>query len=312
MRLAGSFGFMTVLTLLPDYIDAPGATDITIGVFIAALELARTVGTVLANATVGVFLFVEDDETSIEGVAFTDLAVNRRILTMATFRVQYAVAVTLVRKWIPIFIGVSAAKGGLAYGSGVVGTVLAAEKFTNMLGQPITGRLSDRIGRAPFVVGGSVYGGIAIVYPFISGAELLFSLSIPILGDIFAAIVIAVLLNGLLGIADAFREPASMALFADECKGQGIASSMGIRDLLWKPGSVLAPLLGGWLMGPPGSSGCCSSAALRRCRASARSSPCWPSSTAAPGYPSGESPRLSTDARTEPRPLKWCLPKALP
>ncbi|WP_158855418.1 MFS transporter [Halorhabdus sp. CUG00001] len=363
MRFAGSFGFMTVMTLLPDYIDALGATGITIGVFVTALELARTVGIVpiawagdryskrtallaglvtsvlayaafavitsiegflgarllqglgmtgvgllglavvgdlapasdranyigkynafrmaggglaplaagglfaltgfstvfvlvaviMGIATVGVYVFVEDDQTSIEGFAFADLAVNRRILTMATFRVQYAVAVTLVRKWVPIFVGVSAAKGGLAYGSLVVGAVLAAEQFANMLGQPYTGRLADRFGRAPFViVGGSAYGVIAMAFPFISGAEGLFTIGVPIAGEITGTVLAAIVLNGLLGAADAFREPASMALFADEGKGEGIASSIGIRSLLWKPGSILAPLLGGWLMGAVG------------------------------------------------------------
>lgn len=43
-RFAGSFGFMTVLTLLPAYIEALGATGVTIGLFVAALELARTIG----------------------------------------------------------------------------------------------------------------------------------------------------------------------------------------------------------------------------------------------------------------------------
>ena len=45
-RFAGSFDFTTVLTLLPTYIDALGATGLTIGLFITALELARTVGIV--------------------------------------------------------------------------------------------------------------------------------------------------------------------------------------------------------------------------------------------------------------------------
>ncbi len=63
------------------------------------------------------------------------------------------------------------------------------------------------------------------------------------------------LLNGLLDVADAFREPASMALFADEGSSDdsgGVASSFGIRDLVWRPGSVLAPVAGGWLMGTYG------------------------------------------------------------
>ncbi|MFB6201465.1 MAG: MFS transporter [Halorhabdus sp.] len=363
MRFAGSFGFMAVLTLLPNYIEVLGAEGLTIGVFVTALELARTVGIVpiawagdryskrtillaglatsvlayvafaaiasiegflgarllqglgmtgvgllglavvgdlapadgrgsyigkynafrmaagilaplsagalyawigfsgvfvlvaglLAVASVGVFLFVQEDEASIEGFAFTDLAVNRRILTMVTFRAQYAVAVTLVRKWVPIFVGLSAARGGLGFASLAVGAVLSAEKCTNMLVQPVTGRLSDRWGRGPFVaLGGTAYGLVALSFPFISGADGLFAVQLPVVGTVTGAVVAAIGLNGLLGIADGFREPASMALFADEGKGEGIASSFGIRSLVWKPGSVLAPLAGGWLMGAAG------------------------------------------------------------
>jgi len=362
-RFASSFGFMTVLTLLPDYIDALGATGVTIGLFVTALEVARTVGivplgwasdryskrTIFLGAlvlsafayatfafvtsidgflvtrtlqglaltgtglvglalvgdlapddsranyigkynsvrmaagiagtlgagilfaltgfdivfgliavlfvvgTVGVWLFVDSDQTQVEGFAFTDLALNRRILTMTSFRAQYAVAVSLVRKWVPIFVGVSAAQGGLAYGSAVVGAVLAAEKFTNMLVQPFTGRLSDERGRALFVfVGGGAYGLLAIAFPFVAAFEGFLSFSVPIAGTLTGAVVAAVCLNGLLGVADAFREPASMALFADEGKGEGITSSFGVRSLVWKPGSVLAPLAGGWLMGNAG------------------------------------------------------------
>jgi len=360
MRFAASFGVLTVTTLMPDYIEALGAEGITIGVFITALELARTVGivpiawagdryskrtillvglgtsvlaytafalistiegfvgarllqglgmtgvgllglavigdlapggdragyigkynafrmaggllaplgagalytytgfgvvfglvaAVLAVATVGVYLFVQEDETTIEGFAFTDLAINERILTMTTFRAQYAVAVTLVRQWVPIFVGLAATQGGLAYGAIITGAIVSAEKFTNMLTQPYTGRLSDRFGRAPFIVlGGTAYGLVALSFPFISGAEGWFSLDVPVAGTVTGAVLAALVLNGLLGIADGFREPASMALFADEGKGEGIASSFGIRSLVWKPGSVLAPLAGGWLMG---------------------------------------------------------------
>ncbi len=40
-----------------------------------------------------------------------------------------------------------------------------------------------------------------------------------------------------------------MELFADEGTSEGgVASSFGIRELVWRPGSVIAPLLGGWLM----------------------------------------------------------------
>ncbi|RQG98123.1 MFS transporter [Natrarchaeobius oligotrophus] len=221
---------------------------------------------------------LEPDVTRVYGFPFSDLALNRRILTLSSFRVQYAFSVTLVRTWVPIFAGVSAAQGGLAYGGLAVALTVVAEKFTNMCCQPFTGRLSDGYGRALFVfAGGATYGLVALAVPFAPaiGAALAlpseFVVSIPaiaagatlpgwlplsavpgqvtILGDVSPAFVPLIVLSGLLGVADSFREPASMALFADEgTEDGGVASSFGIRDLLWRPGSVVAPLLGGWLM----------------------------------------------------------------
>lgn len=207
---------------------------------------------IVSVAFVSVWLFVEPDTTSVEGFAFTDLAVNRRILTITSFRAQYAIAVTLVRTWIPIYAGVSAAKGGLAYSAIAVSVVITAEKFTNMLSQPYMGRLSDRFGRSLFVfIGGGLYGLVALAVPFtpLFGAALPLPSDLPFLGKLSAAFVPLVVLNGLLGVADSFREPASMALFADEgTDNGGVASSFGIREIVWRPGAIIAPLIGGFLM----------------------------------------------------------------
>lgn len=207
---------------------------------------------IVSIAFVSVWLSVEPDTTSVDGFAFTDLAVNRRILTITSFRAQYAIAVTLVRTWIPIYAGVSAAKGGLAYSAIAVSVVITAEKFTNMLSQPYMGRLSDRFGRSLFVfIGGGLYGLVALAVPFtpVVGTALPIPPEIPFLGELSAAFVPLVVLNGLLGVADSFREPASMALFADEgADNGGVASSFGIRSIVWRPGSIIAPLIGGFLM----------------------------------------------------------------
>ncbi|MFB6211296.1 MAG: MFS transporter [Halobacteriales archaeon] len=205
----------------------------------------------LVVALVGVVFVLDPDESTVEGFAFTDLAVNRRILTLTSFRAQYAFSVTIVRNWVPIYAGVSAAKGGLGFSAFIVGVVIAAEKFLNMLGQPYTGRLSDKYGRALFVfIGGGFYGLIAIAIPFTPSIASVLPIgpSIPGLTGLSIAIVPLIVLNGLLGAADSFREPASMALFADEGVGSGIASSFGIRSLVWYPGSIIAPILGGILM----------------------------------------------------------------
>jgi len=207
---------------------------------------------IVLPALVGVWLFVDRDETTVEGFAFTDLAVNDRIVTLSSFRVQYAVAVTMVRTWVPIYAGVAAARGGLAMGGLAVGIVVAAEKFTNMLCQPHTGRLSDRFGRARFVaVGGTAYGLVGLAVPLAPalGGVVPATGAIPIVGEFPPVFFALVALNALLGIADSFREPASMALFADEgTEDGGVASSFGIRELVWRPGSMLGPMLAGYLM----------------------------------------------------------------
>jgi hypothetical protein len=183
------------------------------------------------------------DETTVPGFPFRDLAVNRRIVTLTSFRAQYAVAVTLVRSWVPLFAGVVAARGGLGYPAFAVSVIVVSEKFTNMVCQPLTGRLSDRSGRSLFV---------AVLVPFAPavGGAVGAPNTVPFVGEVSAAFLPLVALNGALGVADSFREPASMALFADEgSDGDGVASSFGIRELVWRPGSVLAPL-GSWCGDP--------------------------------------------------------------
>ena len=229
------------------------------GVVSARYGVGPIFGTLVALfllAALGVVLFVDADGST-AGFAFLDLALNERILTVTSFRAQYAVSVTLVRNWVPILVGVTAARGGLGLGPAAVGLAVAAEKFVNMLGQPLAGRLSDRHGRGLFVAaGGAAYGLIALAVPLAPeiGAALGGSVGLPVLGAVPPAFPVLVGLNGLLGAADSVREPASMALFADEGKDSGIASSFGIRGLVWRPGALLAPLLGGYLMGAVGMS----------------------------------------------------------
>jgi MFS family permease len=203
-------------------------------------------------ALVGVWYFLDADVTSIRGNPFAGLAFNRRLLTLTSFRAQYAVAVTLVRTWVPIYAGVAAASGGLAFTTLAVSFVITAEKLTNMLCQPFTGRWSDRAGRSLFVfVGGGLYGLVALAVPFTPaiGTALDLPATFPVVGTLSAAFIPLLACNALLGVADSVREPASMALFADEGTDDGsVASSFGIRELVWRPGSVLAPMLGGALM----------------------------------------------------------------
>ena len=210
------------------------------------------ISVLMVLAWVVTWTVLDEDDTRVEGFPFSDLAVNRKILTISTFRVQYAFAVTMVRTWIPIYAGTAMASGGLGVAGIAIAITVTAEKATNMVGQLFTGRLSDAYGRSLFVfAGGGAYGLVAILIPLApaAGIALGADVTLPVLGALPPAYLPLVALSGLLGVADSFREPASMALFADEGTEEGgVASSFGIRELVWRPGSVAGPLIAGWLM----------------------------------------------------------------
>ena len=77
MSFASGFGFITVLTLLPTYIDLFDPSGLVAFGLLTVL---------LGVALVGVWCFTDPDETRVAGFAFTDFALNRRILTLASFR----------------------------------------------------------------------------------------------------------------------------------------------------------------------------------------------------------------------------------
>lgn len=185
---------------------------------------------VLASATIisGVltYVFVEEDESRITQFTFKTHLTNRRIQSLAWFRSFYAFSVMMVRTYVPVF-----ARLALSMSAFHVGLLLATEKLTNMLLQRYSGKISDRLGRFSILaVGGTTYALGAIFIPFQSGFWGLMAI------------------NGFLGVADSLREPASMALFADEGRGSGIASSISLRSIIWQPGAILGPMIGGLLM----------------------------------------------------------------
>ncbi len=172
------------------------------------------------------YVFVEEDESRIQGLTFKIHARNRRIQSITWFRTAYAFSVMMVRTYVPVF-----ARLALSLSALQIGVILAAEKIVNMFLQRYSGKISDRIGRFSMLfLGGSTYAIGAIFIPFQKSFWALLAI------------------NGFMGLADAFREPASMALFADEGRGSGIASSFSIRSLIWQPGAIIGPMIGGGLM----------------------------------------------------------------
>lgn len=181
---------------------------------------------ITAVSVVLIYRYLPPDRTQIRGFTFGNVLRNRKIQAMAGFRLFYAFGVMMMRTYIPIYAGVT-----LGFNPVQVGSIIASEKILNMALQPYTGHLSDRWGRFPLVLaGGSLYA--------LGGGVIAFQRSFLLL----------LALNAFLGFADSLREPASMALFAEEAKGSGIASAFSIRSIIWRPGMVLAPMIGSFVM----------------------------------------------------------------
>ncbi len=244
--IAVTAGGMTGLALIGELVPHQQRGRL-IGIYNAIRNLSSAVGSVVggwlyiqfgfsvpylllivltAASVLLIYYRLPPDETSIAGFTYGLVLSNKRIQAMASFRVFYSFAVMMVRTYIPIYAGVT-----LGFNPVQVGSIIASEKVLNMALQPFTGHLSDRFGRFPLVlIGGVLYASGAFVIAFQSSFYLLF------------------MLNAFLGLADSLREPASMALFAEEGQGSGIASAFSIRGILWRPGMVLAPMIGSYLM----------------------------------------------------------------
>ncbi len=167
------------------------------------------------------------DVSRAQGFPFALLARNRTIQAMAAFRTMYGFGVVMTRTFVPIYAGLT-----LGLSPFLVGLTISAEQTMNMLFQRFTGSLSDRFGRLPMVtLGGILYAlGLLLLTTRNSGYGL-------------------IAVNASLGFADAVREPASMAAFADEGKRTGsVASAFSMRQMLWRPGMILAPMIGGSVM----------------------------------------------------------------
>jgi MFS family permease len=137
------------------------------------------------------------------------LGTDRRVLALAMARMADALGNSFLIIVLPLYI----ASGQIAIegivGSRVLGFVLTEEfliglvlslfGFLNSFGQPVTGRISDRMGaRKPFILGGLVVFGVAsAAYPFVSS---------------YAAIL---LVRAFQGLGAALTVPATVALVND-------------------------------------------------------------------------------------------------
>lgn len=145
-----------------------------------------------------------------------------------------------------MFLGVGALMGFLplygkevlSLGDGQLGLLIWAPLVMAMAGKPLTGRLSDRIGRKPVILGGLLL--CAAMLPAVALTRSLWGLLAE--GAVF-------------GLGMAIVTPATMAFVTDLCKSQRYGAALGVFGTIWDVGEASGPIVAGILIAVLGGAG---------------------------------------------------------
>lgn len=123
------------------------------------------------------------------------------------------------------------------YGKGIglndaqIALVMGAQLGTTMLAKPLSGRLSDRLGRKPMILAGLFLCAATLpLVPTLTSLWLLFPVS------------------ALFGLGVAIVTPSTTALVADLVKAGRMGSAMGVFGTIWDSGEAAGPILAGGLI----------------------------------------------------------------
>ncbi|MEK7709750.1 MAG: MFS transporter [candidate division NC10 bacterium] len=137
-----------------------------------------------------------------------------------------------------LYVGYGAFLGFFpTYGTGIglndaqIALVMGAQLGTTMLAKPLSGRLSDRLGRKPMILAGLFLCAATLpLIPTLTSLWLLFPVS------------------GLFGLGVAIVTPSTTALVADLVKAGRMGSAMGVFGTIWDSGEAAGPILAGVLI----------------------------------------------------------------
>jgi MFS transporter, DHA1 family, multidrug resistance protein len=113
-----------------------------------------------------------------------------------------------------------------------IAIVLGAQLILAMVAKPITGRLSDRVGRIPIIVIGLLCCATALPLIFRSESLTTFVLVAPLLGLGVGAVT-----------------PVTNALIADLAATRRLGAAMGVFGTIWDIGEAAGPMIAGFLIG---------------------------------------------------------------
>jgi DHA1 family multidrug resistance protein-like MFS transporter len=113
-----------------------------------------------------------------------------------------------------------------------IAIVLGSQLAVAMLAKPMTGRLSDRVGRKPVIIGGLLVCALALPLIFRSTDLTTFILTAPLLGLGVGAVT-----------------PVTNALIADLASTRRLGAAMGVFGTIWDIGEAAGPIIAGFLIG---------------------------------------------------------------
>jgi DHA1 family multidrug resistance protein-like MFS transporter len=116
-----------------------------------------------------------------------------------------------------------------------IAVVLAVQLTIAVVAKPLTGNLSDRLGRKPVIVLG--------LFACAAALPLIFRMTS------FAGLIAVV---PLLGLGVAAVTPATNALIADLVAARRLGTGMGVFGTIWDIGEAAGPILAGILIGQIG------------------------------------------------------------
>src|SRR6266540_389111 len=128
------------------------------------------------------------------------------------------------------FLPIYAKKIGL--NDAQIAIVLGAQLALAMVAKPISGRVSDRVGRIPVIIIGLLLCATAL--PLIFRSESLTAF---------------VLLAPLLGLGVGAVTPVTNALIADLASTRRLGAAMGVFGTIWDIGEAAGPIIAGFLIG---------------------------------------------------------------
>ncbi|HEU5395064.1 MAG TPA: MFS transporter [Candidatus Methylomirabilis sp.] len=124
---------------------------------------------------------------------------------------------------------------GIGLNDALIGLIIGVQLATTMLAKPLSGRLSDRLGRKPMIVVGL----------------LLVAGSLPLVPLVRAPLPLAAL-SAVLGLGVAIVTPSTTALVADLVRAGRMGSAMGVFGTIWDSGEAAGPVLAGILVARAG------------------------------------------------------------